>query len=55
MAGMGFIDTISRPAGVWTPLKQISGPKEPRPMTESEHDNPMPRKEGRRVQTQRKK
>ena len=27
MAGMGFIDTISPPAGVWTALNQISCPK----------------------------
>ncbi len=44
MAGMGFIDTISPPAGVWTALNQIPGPKEPLPMIESEHDNLTPRK-----------
>ena len=69
MAGMGFIDTISPPAGVWTALNQIPGPKEPLPMIESEHDNLTPREgtglprenerdtrssgEGRRVQAQR--
>ena len=69
MAGMGFIDTISPPAGVWTALNQIPGPKEPLPMIESEHDNLTPQKgqglpredarntrssgEGRRVPTQR--
>lgn len=42
MAGMGFIDTISPPAGVWTALNQIPGPKEPLPMIESEHDNLTP-------------
>lgn len=42
MAGMGFIDTISPPAGVWTALNQISGSKEPLPMIESEHDNLTP-------------
>lgn len=42
MAGMGFIDTTSPPAGVWTALNQISGPKEPLPMIESEHDNMTP-------------
>ena len=26
MAGMGFIDTISPPAGIWTMLNQIPGP-----------------------------
>ncbi|HVV43966.1 MAG TPA: acetylxylan esterase [Bryobacteraceae bacterium] len=44
MAGMGFIDTISPPAGVWTALNQISAPKEPLPMIESEHDNLTPAK-----------
>ena len=44
MAGMGFIDTISPPAGVWTALNQIAGPKETLPMIESEHDNLTPQK-----------
>ena len=44
MAGMGFIDTISPPAGVWTMLNQIPGPKEPLPLIESEHDNLTPEK-----------
>lgn len=44
MAGMGFIDTISPPAGVWTALNQIPSPKEPLPMIESEHDNLTPQK-----------
>jgi cephalosporin-C deacetylase len=44
MAGMGFIDTISPPAGVWTALNQIPGSKEPLPMIESEHDNLTPLK-----------
>ena len=44
LAGMGFIDTISPPAGVWTALNQISAPKEPLPMIESEHDNLTPLK-----------
>jgi hypothetical protein len=44
MAGMGFIDTTSPPAGVWTALNQISAPKEPLPMIESEHDNMTPDK-----------
>ena len=44
MAGMGFIDTISPPAGVWTALNQILGPKEPLPLIESEHDNLTPDK-----------
>jgi cephalosporin-C deacetylase len=44
MAGMGFIDTISPPAGVWTALNQVTSPKEPLPMIESEHDNLTPQK-----------
>jgi cephalosporin-C deacetylase-like acetyl esterase len=44
MAGMGFIDTISPPAGVWTALNQIRGPVEALPMIESEHDNLTPEK-----------
>ena len=45
MAGMGLIDTISPPAGVWTMLNQIPGPVEAFPMVESEHDNLTPDKE----------
>ena len=44
MAGMGFIDTISPPAGIWTMLNQIPGPVEALPMIESEHDNLTPDK-----------
>jgi cephalosporin-C deacetylase-like acetyl esterase len=44
MAGMGFIDTISPPAGIWTALNQIPAPKEPLPLIESEHDNLTPDK-----------
>ena len=43
MAGMGFIDTIAPPAGIWTALNQIPGPKEVLPMIQSEHDNMTPR------------
>ena len=43
MAGMGFIDTIAPPAGIWTALNQIPGPKEVVPMIQSEHDNMTPR------------
>jgi cephalosporin-C deacetylase-like acetyl esterase len=42
MAGMGFIDTIAPPAGVWTALNQLPGPKEPLPMIRAEHDNMTP-------------
>jgi cephalosporin-C deacetylase-like acetyl esterase len=45
LATMGFIDTISPPAGIWTALNQIPGPKEPLPMIESEHNNLTPQKE----------
>ena len=44
MAAMGFIDTISPPAGVWTMLNQVPGPVEALPMIESEHDNLTPEK-----------
>lgn len=44
MAGMGFIDTVSPPAGIWTALNQISVPTEPLPLLESEHDNFTPDK-----------
>jgi len=44
MAGLGFIDTISPPAGVWTALNQLRGPVEALPMIESEHDNLTPEK-----------
>lgn len=44
MAGMGFIDTVSPPAGVWTALNQIPVPTEPLPLIESEHDNFTPDK-----------
>jgi cephalosporin-C deacetylase len=46
LAGMGFIDTISPPAGVWTMVNQIRGPVEALPMIESEHDNLTPEKVG---------
>ncbi|HTP34230.1 MAG TPA: acetylxylan esterase [Candidatus Acidoferrales bacterium] len=45
LAAIGFIDTISPPAGIWTALNQIPVPKEPLPMIESEHNNLTPQKE----------
>jgi len=39
LAGMGFIDTVSPPAGIWTMLNQVPGTKEALPMIDSEHDN----------------
>jgi pimeloyl-ACP methyl ester carboxylesterase len=44
LAGIGFIDTISPPAGIWTALNQIPVPKESLPLIESEHDNFTPQK-----------
>lgn len=44
MAGIGFIDTVSPPAGIWTALNQIPVPVDPLPMIESEHDNFTPEK-----------
>ena len=44
MAGIGFIDTISPPAGIWSMLNQVPGPVEPLPLIESEHDNLTPDK-----------
>jgi cephalosporin-C deacetylase len=45
LAAMGFIDTTSPPAGIWTELNQIPGAKEALPMIESEHNNLTPQKE----------
>ncbi len=45
MAGLGFIDTISPPAGVWSMLNQIHGAVEALPMIEGEHDNLTPDKD----------
>lgn len=45
LAAIGFIDTISPPAGIWTALNQIPVSKEPLPMVESEHNNLTPQKE----------
>ena len=44
LAGMGFIDTISPPAGIWTALNQMTGVQEALPLIESEHDNLTPQK-----------
>ena len=44
MAGIGFIDTISPPAGIWSALNQIAGPVEALRMIDSEHDNLTPDK-----------
>jgi cephalosporin-C deacetylase-like acetyl esterase len=46
LAAMGFIDTTSPPAGIWTALNQIPGPKEAVPMIESDHNDKTPDKQG---------
>jgi cephalosporin-C deacetylase-like acetyl esterase len=43
-AGLGFIDTISPPAGNWTMLNQVHAPVEAMSMIDSEHDNLTPDK-----------
>jgi cephalosporin-C deacetylase-like acetyl esterase len=45
-AAIGFIDTTCPPAGVWTAVNQIPGPKEVIPMIESDHNNKTPQKQG---------
>jgi cephalosporin-C deacetylase len=45
LAAMGFIDTTAPPAGIWTALNQIPGPKEAFPMIESDHNNRTPEKQ----------
>ena len=44
MAGFGFIDTTSPPAGVWTMINQIPSAVETLPMIDSDHDNFTPDK-----------
>ena len=39
LVSMGFIDTTSPPAGVWTAFNQIQGPKEVAPMPLAGHNN----------------
>jgi cephalosporin-C deacetylase-like acetyl esterase len=46
LAAMGFIDTSCPPAGIWTALNQIPGPKEAVPMIESDHNHITPEKQG---------
>ena len=45
LAAVGFIDTIAPPAGIWTALNQVPGPKEVIPMVESDHNNITPDKQ----------
>jgi cephalosporin-C deacetylase len=46
IAAVGFIDTIAPPAGIWTAMNQIPGPKEVIGMVESDHNNITPEKQG---------
>jgi cephalosporin-C deacetylase-like acetyl esterase/lysophospholipase L1-like esterase len=46
LCAIGFIDTISPPAGIWSALNQIPGPYEPIPMIDSDHNNRTPEKQG---------
>jgi cephalosporin-C deacetylase-like acetyl esterase len=45
VAAVGFIDTISPPAGVWTAVNQTQGRKEVISMVESDHNNRTPEKQ----------
>jgi cephalosporin-C deacetylase len=45
LIAMGFIDTTAPPAGIWTELDEIPGPKEAVPMIESKHNNLTPDKQ----------
>ncbi|HKE21516.1 MAG TPA: acetylxylan esterase [Bryobacteraceae bacterium] len=46
LAAIGFIDTISPPAGLWTMVNQIPGAKQVISMIESDHNNLTPEKQG---------
>ncbi len=46
LAAIGFIDTTSPPAGIWTVLNQIPGAKEAICMVDSDHNNRTPEKQG---------
>ncbi|HEX3599604.1 MAG TPA: GDSL-type esterase/lipase family protein, partial [Lacipirellulaceae bacterium] len=39
LVAMGFVDTISAPAGIWTAFNLIKGPKEVVPMIDSPHNH----------------
>jgi cephalosporin-C deacetylase-like acetyl esterase/lysophospholipase L1-like esterase len=39
LVAMGFVDTVSAPAGIWTAFNQIAGPKEVAPMVDSPHNH----------------
>lgn len=46
LAAIGFIDTTAPPAGIWTAIDQVPGPKEVISMVESDHNNRTPEKQG---------
>ncbi|MBU3077366.1 acetylxylan esterase [Sphingomonas quercus] len=46
LAGVGFLDEVSPPVGIFTALAQIPGAKEPVAMIESDHNHITPQKEG---------
>lgn len=50
LMGIGFIDTTCPPAGLWTEVNEIPGPKEVVPMIESDHNNITPDKQGAYLQ-----
>ena len=39
LVGLGFIDDVSAPAGIWAVYNQIRGPKEIVPMPDSPHNH----------------
>ena len=39
LVGMGFIDTVCNPTGIWAAFNQLRGPKEAAPMVDSPHNN----------------
>jgi lysophospholipase L1-like esterase len=39
LVSMGFIDTVSPPAGIWTMFNQLRGPKEIVPLVEAAHNH----------------
>ena len=39
LVGMGFVDTVAPPCGIWTAFNLIRGPKEAAPMVDAPHNN----------------
>ena len=52
LVSMGFIDTVTPPAGIWTAFNAIRGPKEVAPLPESPH-NHLATVEQQRLYTER--